>query len=86
MVAELSEARKKKALDIGADAVIDPREEDVVERVKELTDGEGWSIRSTPPASSDAPDRAARHPQGRDGDDHLHLGGTRPDQPERHRL
>jgi len=41
MVAELSEARKKKALDIGADAVIDPREEDVVEKVKELTDGEG---------------------------------------------
>jgi len=41
MVAEVSEARKKKALDIGADAVIDPREEDVVERVKELTDGEG---------------------------------------------
>ena len=41
LVAELSEARKKKALDIGADAVIDPREEDVVERVRELTDGEG---------------------------------------------
>lgn len=31
MVAEVSEARKKKALDIGADAVIDPTEEDVAE-------------------------------------------------------
>ena len=41
MVAEVSEARKKKALDIGADAVIDPTEEDVVEKVKELTGGEG---------------------------------------------
>jgi len=41
MVAEVSEARKKKALDIGADAVIDPREEDVVAKVKELTGGEG---------------------------------------------
>jgi (R,R)-butanediol dehydrogenase/meso-butanediol dehydrogenase/diacetyl reductase len=41
MVAEVSEARKKKALEIGADAVIDPTEEDVVEKVRELTDGEG---------------------------------------------
>ena len=41
MVAEVSEARKKKAMEIGADWVIDPTEEDVVERVRELTDGEG---------------------------------------------
>jgi (R,R)-butanediol dehydrogenase/meso-butanediol dehydrogenase/diacetyl reductase len=41
MVAEVSEARKKKALEIGADVVIDPTEESVVERVSELTDGEG---------------------------------------------
>ena len=36
-----SEARKAKALEIGADVVIDPTEEDVAERVRELTDGEG---------------------------------------------
>lgn len=41
MVAEVSEARKSKAMEIGADAVIDPTEEDVVEKVRELTDGEG---------------------------------------------
>lgn len=41
MVAEVSGARKQKALEIGADAVIDPSEEDVVERVRELTGGEG---------------------------------------------
>lgn len=41
MVAEVSEARKKKALEIGADAVIDPTEEDVVAKVREMTDGEG---------------------------------------------
>ncbi len=41
MVAEVAEARKRKALEIGADAVIDPSEEDVAERVRELTDGEG---------------------------------------------
>jgi (R,R)-butanediol dehydrogenase/meso-butanediol dehydrogenase/diacetyl reductase len=41
MVAEVSEARKEKAREIGADAVIDPTEEDVVERVSELTEGEG---------------------------------------------
>ena len=41
LVAEVSEARKKKALEIGADAVIDPTEEDVVAKVKELTGGEG---------------------------------------------
>ena len=41
MLAEVSEARKNKALEIGADVVIDPSEEDVVEKVSELTDGEG---------------------------------------------
>jgi (R,R)-butanediol dehydrogenase/meso-butanediol dehydrogenase/diacetyl reductase len=40
-VAEVAEARKQKALQIGADAVIDPTEEDVAERVRELTGGEG---------------------------------------------
>jgi (R,R)-butanediol dehydrogenase / meso-butanediol dehydrogenase / diacetyl reductase len=41
MLAEVAEARKNKALEIGADVVIDPSEEDVVEKVSELTDGEG---------------------------------------------
>ncbi len=41
LVAEVSEARKKKAIDLGADSVIDPTEEDVVEKVRELTGGEG---------------------------------------------
>jgi (R,R)-butanediol dehydrogenase / meso-butanediol dehydrogenase / diacetyl reductase len=44
LVSEVSDARKRKALDIGADAVIDPSEEDVVERVHELTDGEGADV------------------------------------------
>ena len=38
-VVELSENRKGMARKIGADAVIDPREEDVVEPVQRLTDG-----------------------------------------------
>ena len=41
LVAEVADARKRKALEIGADAVIDPTEEDVTERVRELTGGEG---------------------------------------------
>jgi (R,R)-butanediol dehydrogenase/meso-butanediol dehydrogenase/diacetyl reductase len=41
MVAEVSKARKEKALQIGADAVIDPTEEDVAQRVREMTGGEG---------------------------------------------
>ncbi len=41
MVAEVAEARKEKALDIGADAVIDSTEEDVAGRVRELTEGQG---------------------------------------------
>jgi (R,R)-butanediol dehydrogenase / meso-butanediol dehydrogenase / diacetyl reductase len=41
IVAEVAEARKRKALELGANAVIDPTEEDVAERVREFTDGEG---------------------------------------------
>jgi len=41
IVVEVSRARKAKALEIGADAVIDPTEEDAVARVRELTGGEG---------------------------------------------
>ena len=43
-VAEVSETRKKKAQEIGADAVIDPSEEDVVKKVKEMTDGVGMDV------------------------------------------
>ena len=38
---EVAEARKRKALELGADVVVDPSEEDVVARVRELTGGEG---------------------------------------------
>lgn len=41
LVAEVADARKRKALEIGADAVIDPSEEDLPARVRELTGGEG---------------------------------------------
>ena len=41
IVAEVAEARKYKAIEIGADVVIDPTEEDIVARVRELTGGEG---------------------------------------------
>lgn len=44
-ISELSEARKQMALDTGvADAVLDPREGDVAERVRELTDGKGADV------------------------------------------
>lgn len=43
-VAEVTETRKRIARDIGADVVIDPREEDVVERINELTDGVGMDV------------------------------------------
>lgn len=43
-VAEVAEARKEKALEIGADYVIDPTQEDVVERVKGLTGGDGVDV------------------------------------------
>ena len=35
------DTRKRKALELGADVVIDPTEEDVVARIRELTGGEG---------------------------------------------
>ena len=38
---EVAETRKRKALELGADVVIDPTSEDVVARVRELTGGEG---------------------------------------------
>ena len=41
LVAEVAEARKRKALELGADEVIDPSQEDVVQRVRELTGGDG---------------------------------------------
>ena len=45
IMSELSEARKQKALDTGvADYVIDPRSEDVVARVRELSDGVGADV------------------------------------------
>lgn len=44
-VSELSEARKEKARATGvADEVLDPREGDVAERVRELTGGEGADV------------------------------------------
>lgn len=38
---EVADARKRKALELGADVVIDPSVEDAVERIRELTGGEG---------------------------------------------
>lgn len=44
-ISELSEARKQMALDTGvADAVLDPREGDVAEKVRELTGGKGADV------------------------------------------
>ena len=40
-ITEVDEGRKKAALEMGADVVIDPVKEDVVARVRELTDGLG---------------------------------------------
>jgi (R,R)-butanediol dehydrogenase/meso-butanediol dehydrogenase/diacetyl reductase len=39
LVAEIGETRKEMARKIGADEVIDPQEEDLVEAVERLTDG-----------------------------------------------
>lgn len=45
IMSELSEARKQKARDTGvADHVIDPRSEDLIARVHELTDGVGVDV------------------------------------------
>ena len=64
---ELSETRKRKALELGADVVIDPSEEDAVARIRELTGGEGvehsfdaGGLRGHPAH------RAGRDAQGRD--------------------
>ena len=43
-VAEVAESRKEMARKIGADVVIDPREEDVAEAVSRLTDGVGADV------------------------------------------
>jgi (R,R)-butanediol dehydrogenase/meso-butanediol dehydrogenase/diacetyl reductase len=43
-VAEISETRKDMARKIGADAVIDPQEEDVVAAIQRLTDGIGVDV------------------------------------------
>lgn len=44
-ISELSEARKQMALDTGvADAVLDPREGDVAEKLRELTGGKGADV------------------------------------------
>ncbi len=44
-ISELSEARKAKALETGvAEEVFDPREVDVAQRVRELTDGRGADV------------------------------------------
>ena len=44
IVSEPAPARKDAALELGADAVIDPTEEDVIERVVELTGGRGPDV------------------------------------------
>jgi (R,R)-butanediol dehydrogenase / meso-butanediol dehydrogenase / diacetyl reductase len=44
VVAELAETRKEMARKIGADAVVDPQEEDVAEAVSRLTDGVGVDV------------------------------------------
>ncbi len=44
IVSELSESRAKLAKKMGADYIINPMKEDFVERVKELTDGEGAKL------------------------------------------
>jgi threonine dehydrogenase-like Zn-dependent dehydrogenase len=41
IVSELDEGRGKKALELGADEIINPTQVDFVERVRELTDGRG---------------------------------------------
>ncbi len=43
-VTEVTEVRKEKARELGADAVIDPTQGDVVEKVADLTDGVGTNV------------------------------------------
>jgi threonine dehydrogenase-like Zn-dependent dehydrogenase len=44
MVSELSASRQKFARQFGADHILDPRKEDVVKRVRDLTGGEGADV------------------------------------------
>lgn len=44
VVSEVSDARKQAARQLGADLVIDPTEDDVAQRVRELTDGRGADV------------------------------------------
>lgn len=44
IVSEVADQRKEFAKDFGADVVIDPSKEDIVEKVKGLTDGEGVAV------------------------------------------
>ncbi len=44
MVSELSASRQKFARQFGADVILDPRKDDVVKKVQDLTDGEGVDI------------------------------------------
>lgn len=44
IAADLSDFRRTKALAMGADAIIDPGRENLVERVRELTNGEGAGV------------------------------------------
>lgn len=43
-VVDIMEKRLEKALELGADGVINGRQEDVLERAKELTNGEGFDL------------------------------------------
>ena len=44
IVVDVMEKRLQKALELGADAVINGKEEDTVARIKELTDGKGFDL------------------------------------------
>jgi len=43
-VSEVAERRKEYATEFGADIILDPSKEDVVARVKELTDNVGVAV------------------------------------------
>lgn len=44
IVSEINPTRRQKALELNADAVIDPSTEDITERVMRLTDGKGVNV------------------------------------------
>jgi (R,R)-butanediol dehydrogenase/meso-butanediol dehydrogenase/diacetyl reductase len=44
IVVEMAEARKKMAMDCGADVVLDPSKCDVIQEIKKLTNGEGADV------------------------------------------